>query len=136
MLRGVDVTLMLILQGIAIILLLVLQTYVKPFRHNGLNRLDSFCLFVNTVQIMFALLRPERNRASHTLSYVTSSLTAAVFVILVINMSSKCLGKFKIKKCNTRYCENKETHHSREIELDEDKEEYDEMRQALLMLAD
>ena len=136
-LRGVDVTLMLILQGIAIILLLVIQTYVKPFRQNGLNRLDSFCLFVNTVRIMFALLRvPERNQATHTLSYITASLTAVVFVILVINISSKCLGKFKIKKCNTRFCENKEIHHSRKRELEEDKEEYDEMRQALLMLAD
>ena len=136
-LRGVDVSLMLFLQGIAIILLLVLQTYVKPFRQNGLNRLDSFCLFVNTVQIMFALLWvPERNRASHTLSYITASLTAVVFVILVINISSKCLDKFKIKKCNTRFCENKEIHHSRKRELEEDKEEYDEMRQALLMLAD
>ena len=86
---------------------------------------------------MFALLRePERNQATHTLSYITSSLTAVVFVILVINISSKCLDKFKIKKCNTRFCENKETHHSRERELEVDKEEYDEMRQALLMLAD
>ena len=136
-LRGVDVSLMLILQGISIILLLVLQTYVKPFRQNGLNKLDSFCLFVITVQIMFALLRvPERNQATHTLSYITSSLTAVVFVILVINISSKCLGKLKIKKCNTRFCENKETHHSRERDLEKDKEEYDEMRQALLMLAD
>ena len=136
-LRGVDVSLMLILQGISIILLLVLQTYVKPFRQNGLNRLDSFCLFVITVQIMFALLRvPERNQATHTLSYITSSLTVVVFVILVINISLKCLGKFKIKKCTTRFCENKETHHSRERELEVDKEEYDEMKQALLMLAD
>ena len=55
---------------------------------------------------------------------------------MVINVSSKCLGKFKIKKCNTQFCENKETHHSRERELQADKEEYDEMRQALLMLAD
>ena len=43
---------------------------------------------------------------------------------------------FKIKKCNTWFCENKEIHHSRERELEEDNEEYDEMRQALLLLAD
>ena len=136
-LRGVDVTLMLFLQVMAMIPLLVLQTYVKPFRQNGLNRLDSFGLFVNIVHIMFALLLvPEINHASHTLPYITASWTAVVFVILVINISSKCLGKFKIKKCNTRFCENKEIHHSRERELEENKEEYDEMRQALLMLAD
>ena len=137
-LRGVDVTLMLFLQVISIISLLVLQAYVKPFRHNGLNRMDSFCLFVVIVQIIVALLCvPVRSHTSQTLSYITASLTTVVFGILVINISSKCLGKFKVKKCNTQFCDDRETRHStKRHKQKEDEEEYDEMRQALLILAD
>ena len=43
-LRGIDVSLMLFLHVIIVIPLALLQTYVKPFRHNGLNWVDSFCL--------------------------------------------------------------------------------------------
>ena len=137
-LRGVDVTLMLFLQVISMIPLLVLQGYVKPFRQNGLNRMDSFCLFVVILHIIVALLCvPVMNHTSQTLSYITVSLTAVVFCILVINISSKCLGKFKVKKCNTQFCDDRETRHSTERHMQEDdKEEYDEMRQALLILAD
>ena len=137
MLRGVDVTLMLFLQVIAMIPLLVLQAYVKPFRQNGLNRMDSFCLFVVILQIIVALLCISvRSHTSQTLSYITASLTTVVFGILVINISSKCLGKFKIKKYNTQFCDYRETHHSTERHIHEDEEEYDEMRQAILILAD
>ena len=52
------------------------------------------------------------------------------------NISSKCMGKFKIKKWNTQFCDDRETHHSTERHIHEDEEEYDEMRQALLILAD
>ena len=138
-LRGVDVTLMLFLQVIAVIPLALLQTHIKPFRKNGLNRMDSFCLFVIIVQIIVALLCvPARSHTSQTLSYITASLTTVIFGILVINISLKCLGKFKIKKCNTQFCDDslKETHHSTEGHIQEDEEEYDEMRQALLKLAD
>ena len=139
-LRGVDVTLMLFLQVIAVIPMALLQTYIKPFRNNGLSRPDSFCLFMIIVQIsVAALCVPVRNRTSQTLSYITASLTAVVFGILGINISSKCLGKFKIKKCNTQFCDDslRETRHSTERHIpEEDKEEYDEMRQALLILAD
>ena len=137
-LRGVDVSLMLFLQVIIVIPLALLQTYVKPFRHNGLNRVDSFCLFVVIVQIIIALLCvPVKSHTSQTLSYITASLTTVAFGILVITISSKCLGKFKIKKCNTQFCDYRETHHSTERHIqEEDEEEYDEMRQALLILAD
>ena len=137
-LRGVDVTLMLFLQVIVVIPMALLQTYVKPFRNNGLNRVDSFCLFVIIVQISVATsCVPVRNHTSQTLSYITASLTTLVFGILVINISSKCLGKFKIKKCNTQFCGDRETRHSTERRTqEEDEEEYDEMRQALLILAD
>ena len=137
-LRGVDVTLMLFLQVIAVIPLALLQTYIKPFRNNGLNRVDSFLLFVIIVQIIVALLCvPARSHTSQTLSYITASLTTVIFCILVINISLKCLGKFKIKKCNTQFCDDRETSHSTESHMQEDdKEEYDEMRQALLILAD
>ena len=137
-LRGVDVTLMLFLQVIVVISLALLQTYFKPFRQNGLNRMDSFCLFVNIVQISVATLCvPVMNHTSQTLSYITASLTAVVFGILVINISSKCLGRFKVKKCNIQFCDDKETRHSTERHMqEEDEEEYDEMRQALLILAD
>ena len=131
-LRGVDVTLMLFLQVIVMIPLALLQTYIKPFRNNGLNRMDSFCLFVIIVQISVATLCvPVRIHTSQTLSYITASLTTVVFGILVINISSKCLGKFKIKKCNTQFCDDRETCHSTERHIQkEDEEEYDEMRQA------
>ena len=137
-LRGVDVSLMLFLQVIIVIPLALLQTYVKPFRHNGLNRVDSFCLFVVIVQIIVALLCvPVKSHTSQTLSYITASLTTVVFGILVITISSKCLGKFKIKECNTQFCDYRETRHSTERHIqEEDEEEYDEMRQALLILAD
>ena len=139
-LRGVDVTLVLFLQVIAVIPMALLQTYIQPFRNNGLSRMDSFCLFMIIVQISVATLCvPVRNRTSQTLSYITASLTAVVFGILVINISSKCLGKFKIMKCNTQFCDDslRETRHSTERHIpEEDKEEYDEMRQALLILAD
>ena len=137
-LRGFDVSLMLFLQVIIVIPLAFLQTYVKPFRQNGLNRVDSFCLFVVIVQIIVALLCvPVRSHTSQTLSYITASLTTMVFCILMINISSKCLGKFKIKKCNTQFCDERETRHSTERHIQEaDEEEYDEMRQALLILAD
>ena len=137
-LRGVDVSLMLFLQVIIVIPLALLQTYVKPFRHNGLNRVDSFCLFVVIVQIIVALLCvPGKSHTSQTLSYITASLTTVVFGILVITISSKCLGKFKIKECNTQFCDYRESRHSTERYIhEEDEEEYDEMRQALLILAD
>ena len=135
-LRGVDVTLMLFLQVIAVIPMALLQTFIKPFRHNGLNRMDSFCLFVIIVQISVATLCvPVRSHTSQTLSYITASLTTVIFGILVINISSKCLGKSKIKKCNTQFCKNRNRRRSRERQVVDD-EEYDEMRQALLILAD
>ena len=139
-LRGVDVTLMLFLQVIIVIPLALLQTSIKPFRNNGLNRIDSFCLFVVIVQIIVALLCvPVRSHTSQTLSYITASLTTVVFGILVINISLKCLGKFKIKKYNTQFYDDsvRETRHSTERHMqEEDEKDYDEMRQALLILAD
>ena len=135
-LRGVDVTLMLFLQEIAMIPLLVLQAYVKPFRQKGLNRLDCFCLFFIIVQIIVALFLVSESHTIKILSYITALLTIVLFGILVINIGSKCSDRFKIKKCHLQISKNKETHHSRERELEEDKEEYDEMRQALLILAD
>ena len=136
-LRGVDISLMLFLQVIVLIPLALLQTYIKPFRHNGLNRLDSFCLFVVILQIIVALLCvPVSSHTSQTLSYITASLTTVVCCVLVINISSKCLGKFKIKKCNNQFCDERETRHSTERHIQEIEEEYDEMREALLILAD
>ena len=116
----------------------IISQYILSFRLNGLNRVDSFCLFVVIVQISVATLCvPVRNHTSQTLSYITASLTTVVFGILLINISSKCLGKFKIKKCNTQFCDEKETRHSTtERHIQEDEEEYDEMRQALLILGD
>ena len=97
----------------------------------------SFCLFVVILQIIVALLCvPVRSHTSQTLSYITASLTAVVFGILVINIASKCLGKSKIKKCNAKFCDDRETRHSTERHIQGDEKEYDEMRQALLTLAD
>ena len=78
-----------------------------------MNRVDSFCLFVVIVQISVATLCvPVKSHTSQTLSYITASLTTVVFGILLINISLKCLGKFKIKKCNTQFCDDRETHHA------------------------
>ena len=73
---------------------------------------------------------------TNSIIYITASLTTVVFGILLINISSKCLGKFKIKKCNIQFCDDRETHHSTERHTQEDEEDYDERRQALLILAD
>ena len=132
--RGFDISLMLLFQVLALITLALVQAHMKPFRKNSLNKLDSFCLFLSVLQIVLVIvLLPDQNSPSQTLPYAIASLTSVMFCILVITLVSKSLKKLLFKKCNTQHfqAERKIYQGSKDFE-----EEYDEMRQALLILAD
>ena len=124
--RGYNFNLMLFMQVTSVIILCISQASLKPFQSSKLNHVDTFCLALSICQIQSALLFGGRH---YWLSIVIASFNYIILISLIVVIGCQCWSKLK---CKLR----RERSHSRGHVIIPMDEESDEMRQALLLLAD
>ena len=124
--RGYNVNLVLFMQLTSVIILCLIQTSTKPFQISRLNHIDSFCLAMLIIQLLSAIVFSSRY---YWLSYIMASYNYVVailfFGIIVCQCWEKCKCKFRKERSHDCCCV-----------VFPSNEEYDKMRQALLILSD
>ena len=124
--RGYNFNLMLFVQLTPVIILCMIQASLKPFRSSRLNHVDIFCLVLSICQLQLALVFGDRY---YLLSFVMASFNYIILILLMVVMGCQCWQKLKCKLRRER----SQCHGHVIVPMDED---YDEMRQALLLLTD
>ena len=124
--RGYNFNIMLLMQLTPVLILCIIQASLKPFRSSRLNHVDTFCLILSICQILLALVFGYRY---YWLSFVMASFNYIILILLMVVIGCQCLQKLK---CKLR---RKRSHSHGHVIIPSDEED-DEMRQALLLLAD
>ena len=124
--RGYNFNLMLFMQVTPVIFFCIIQTSLKPFRSSCLNYIDTFCLVLSICQIQSALVFGGRY---YWLSFVMASFNYIILILLMVVIGCQCWQKLNSKL-------RRERSYSHGHVIISSDEEDDEMRQALLLLAD
>ena len=124
--RGYNFNLMLFMQLTPVIMLCIIQAFIKPFRSSKINHVDTFCQILSICQILFALVFGGRY---YWLSFVMASFNYIILILLMVVIGCQCLQKLKCKLRRER------SHDCGHVIIPMDEED-DEMRQALLLLTD
>ena len=128
-LRGYNISLMLFMQFLGLGSLTLIQASVKPFRSPKLNHIDITCLSIVSLQLTTIL---SINKSSvHVVMYCTASFT----LLLLLGFVSLICYQALIKYSSFRWCPTikKSQDKNRRLKaMDDDDDEPDEMRKALL----
>ena len=130
-LRGYNIQLMFFMQLLGVVSLTVIQASVKPFRSPKLNHMDNILLCIVSLQIatIFAIKR----LFIHAVNYVTASLVALLLLCFV----SLIMYKVLIKYSSFRWCPRMKKSQDKNRRMkgvdDDNDDEPDEMRRALLL---
>ena len=106
-LRGYDLNLMLLLQLIPLSVLCSFQLYLKPFRSRLLNRMDSFCLAVSSLQ-MILVISLYGKIATLLVVFLNMFVFTAIMASAVILLLKRlcCASKTAISDGNNEIFEN------------------------------
>ena len=120
---------MLFMQFIGLSSLTLIQASVKPFRSPKLNQIDISCLSI--ISLQFTTILSVNKSSVHVVTCCTASLT----LLLLLGFVSLICYQALIKYSSFRWCPTikKSQDKNRRLEpMDDDDDEPDEMRKALL----
>ena len=124
--RGYNFNLMLFMQLTPVMTLCIIHASLKPFRNSRLSHFDTLCLVLSICQFLFALVFRD---GYYWLSFVMASFNYMIFILLIVVIGCQCWQKLN---CKLR---REKSHGCGHVIFPSDEED-DEMRQALLLLAD
>ena len=114
-LRGYNITLMLFLQFLPVIALCCFQLHFRPFRNQRLNKIDTICLLMPSLQMLIAIAFNEGTVARlYIIGSINMILFIGLFVVAVLQCIKKVSKRFYTTKRSVRICQELE-----ESEVDE-----------------
>ena len=121
-LRGYNIKLMLFLQLIPVITLYSFQLYLKPFRSQILNKIDTCCLLVSLFQMILVAILSN----NYIVPFVIVFLNMLVFVGLLSLVVFQVIKKKKAECCTCLLISD-----GSQVQLVDDDDDMDEMRRFL-----